>query len=366
MAIITHEEFMNKIAILNPQFDVISEYKGYRKPITLRCKKDGYIWTTTPDCILNGKTGCPVCSNNVIVKGINSLADTHPSIAKLLNNYEEAYLYSYGSNKKVEFRCPYCGNISSHTIKDVVRNGYTCKKCGDNISFPNKVMFNLLSQLHIEFENEKKFDWGNQYKYDFYIKEINCIIELHGMQHYERPISKKSKRTLEQEKENDKNKKELALKNGIDNYIVIDCRYSDIEYIKENINKSLLSDLYDLSNINWNNIVYHSEKSFLIKACELWDIGIHSTKYIGILLKKDRTTIHKYLSQGSKIGLCTYDPKTSVKLSKEFRNNIPNIFQDSSGNATAFLLDKNKISQDDLFQKCGIELGIVESEVNEN
>ena len=39
---------------------------------------------------------------------------------------------------------------------------------------------------------------------------------------------------------------------------------------------------------------------------------------------------------------------------------------DSSGNATAFLLDKNKISQNDLFQKRGIELGIVESEVNEN
>ena len=39
---------------------------------------------------------------------------------------------------------------------------------------------------------------------------------------------------------------------------------------------------------------------------------------------------------------------------------------DSSGNATDFLLDKNKISQNDLFQKYGIELGIVESEVNEN
>ena len=39
---------------------------------------------------------------------------------------------------------------------------------------------------------------------------------------------------------------------------------------------------------------------------------------------------------------------------------------DGSGNATAFLLDKNKISQNDLFQKYGIELGIVESEVNEN
>ena len=37
----------------------------------------------------------------------------------------------------------------------------------------------------------------------------------------------------------------------------------------------------------------------------------------------------------------------------------------SSGTATAFLLEKNKISQEELFQKCGIELGIVESEVNE-
>lgn len=39
---------------------------------------------------------------------------------------------------------------------------------------------------------------------------------------------------------------------------------------------------------------------------------------------------------------------------------------DSSGNATAFLLDKNKISQDELSNIFGIELGIVESseEVN--
>ena len=38
---------------------------------------------------------------------------------------------------------------------------------------------------------------------------------------------------------------------------------------------------------------------------------------------------------------------------------------DSSGNTTAFLLEETKISQEELFQKYGIELGIVESEVNE-
>ena len=36
---------------------------------------------------------------------------------------------------------------------------------------------------------------------------------------------------------------------------------------------------------------------------------------------------------------------------------------DDSGAATAFLLDKNGISQNNLFQKYGIELGVVESEV---
>ena len=34
---------------------------------------------------------------------------------------------------------------------------------------------------------------------------------------------------------------------------------------------------------------------------------------------------------------------------------------DSSGNVTAFLLDKNKISQDELSNRFSIELGIVES-----
>ena len=37
---------------------------------------------------------------------------------------------------------------------------------------------------------------------------------------------------------------------------------------------------------------------------------------------------------------------------------------DSSGNATAFLLDKNKISQNELSNRFSIELGIVESSDN--
>lgn len=43
-------------------------------------------------------------------------------------------------------------------------------------------------------------------------------------------------------------------------------------------------------------------------------------------------------------------------------NNKIKIQANDSGTPTVFLFDKNNISQDELFQKTGIELGIVESE----
>lgn len=46
-----------------------------------------------------------------------------------------------------------------------------------------------------------------------------------------------------------------------------------------------------------------------------------------------------------------------------YENEIKITF-DSSGTPTAFLLPKNHISQDELFEKHGIELGVIESEVN--
>ena len=44
-------------------------------------------------------------------------------------------------------------------------------------------------------------------------------------------------------------------------------------------------------------------------------------------------------------------------------NNKMRISIDDSGNATAFLLEEKEISQDELFQNFGIELGITGSEV---
>ena len=46
---------------------------------------------------------------------------------------------------------------------------------------------NILNELNLSFEKEKTFDdlvWKNKLKFDFYIDELNCLIEFDGEQHY--------------------------------------------------------------------------------------------------------------------------------------------------------------------------------------
>ena len=56
-------------------------------------------------------------------------------------------------------------------------------------------------------------------------------------------------------------KQNLALINGIENYIIIDCSKSDLDYIKPNILKSKLNEMFDLNNINVHEqvlLVFHN------------------------------------------------------------------------------------------------------------
>jgi DNA-binding CsgD family transcriptional regulator len=232
-------------------------------------------------------------------------------------------------------------------------------------------MFNVLDQLNIQFEYQKSdFLWSKNVKhdnsrlcgdkrYDFYVPLINAIIETHGSQHYDKKF-KMDEKDLKEIKENDLLKKSIAVKNGISNYITIDCSKSELYSTKNNILDSELSKLLDLSNVNWlkcheyacKNLVkevcnlyqrkiklvdiqdqlkisittiinylkqgnilgwcnYQTQNDRAIEklqiACDYWNSGFKSTIEIGRLMSMNRDTIGKYLRQGSKIGLCDYN-----------------------------------------------------------
>lgn len=265
---------------------------------------------------INNFVSGEICLDNITCNQCNSISITHPHLIEFLVNKEDAYKYSVGSNKKITMRCPNCHYEKKLTLNKLTNRGFSCTKCSDKISYPEKFVFNVLEQVlgqeFIPQLSKTTFKWCDKYKYDFYIDKINCICETHGIFHYEDNSDWKA--LLKETEENDRNKEQLAKENGVDNYVVLDCRYSDIEWIKNSV---MISDLPKLlnfkeSDIDWLKCHEYACISLVKVACDLWESGVKDTLIIADKLKLCRETIVRYLKQGVKLNWCDYNPKIEM------------------------------------------------------
>jgi len=245
-----------------------SEHKSEQKSI---------IHFTTRDA---RKESCNQC---------NTISVTHPEYTKFFVNKEDTLKYSAHSNKSVLMKCPNCKHEKMMNIHNLISQGFACPRCSDGISYPEKFIFSLFEQICVNFKtqlNNKIFSWCSKYKYDNYIRKIDCIIELHGMQHYEE-VTGNWKFTLQETQNNDFDKEWLAKLNKIKNYIVIDCRYSDLEWIKNSIMRSNLPKLLNFkeSNIDWLKCHESGYKSLVKIVSSLWQDGTKNVLQIAEILK---------------------------------------------------------------------------------
>jgi len=260
----------------------------------------------------NGSINCIQC---------NTISITHPELVKFLVNKNDSLKYTIGERKKLTVKCINCGYEKKMYLYNLIRQGFGCPKCSDGIPYPEKFIFNILEQLlNDNFKvqlSKKDFKWCENYRYDFYIDKINCIIETHGLQHYEEHINGNWNRnkSLKDIQENDKIKEQLAKENGITNYIVLDCRHSELEWIKNSIMNSKLPRLLNFKekDINWLKCHEHACNSNIKKASDLWNSGIKSTSQIAYILKVHISTVIRYLKQGTKLEWCDYNPKEEMK-----------------------------------------------------
>jgi hypothetical protein len=251
-----------------------------------------------------GGQECPYCMGKKVLIGFNDLFTTHPNVADLLHDSSIGYKRSFGSNKTEEFKCKDCDTIAKKKICEVVIRGFHCPKCSDGLSYPEKFMYSILSQLKIDFETQKQFEWSKKKRYDFYIKEPNTIIEVHGEQHFK---FTGFNRTLEEEIVNDKIKMELAKNNGITEYIVINCSQSDLMFIKNNVYNSNISNIYNLDNVDWAQCNEYATNSLIKSASDLWNQGVKSTGKISEILNIHSSNIIKYLKKAVEFGWCDYE-----------------------------------------------------------
>lgn len=280
--------------------DKSSSSRGY----IVRCSNDDHEYPVTEYNLAAGH-GCPLCTNQVVVKGVNDMATTNPKTLEYVANKEDAFKYTYKSDKSILFKCPDCGYEKIMKISDFERDGFSCNKCGDGISYPNKFAFNLLEQLNIDFKPEYTPDWIKPMRYDFYFELGNkkYILEMDGGWHEkDNTLSGKSK---EDAINDDLYKNNEAQKHNIE-VIRVECSESTLVLIKDNILKSRFSEIIDLSIVNWLECEKFTCTSLVKTACDYWNSGIHSCLEISKIMKLNNNTICRYLKKGSKLGLCTY------------------------------------------------------------
>lgn len=291
--------------------DIYKVTKGSRKKACWVCGL-GHEWATRINHRNNG-SGCPYCTNQKVLVGHNDMWTTNPKLASLLANPDDGYKYTQGTKQMVDWKCPDCKSIlKKKSISQIKNNRLSCSNCGDGLTYPEKFMYGLLKYLDCDFKYNQMLPWSQRKQYDFYIPSLNIIIETHGGQHSGNGFNTIGGRSLKEEQENDKLKRDLAFLNGIEHYIEIDCAKSDFEYIKANILKSKLKDILDLNSVDWISIEKSALTNYVKICCDLYNDGVF-IKDISKFLKISTSCVATYLKKGNNVGWCNYDIKEIKK-----------------------------------------------------
>lgn len=303
-----------------------------KKEIWIKCDNVTHPdYKTNPDKFVLGNR-CPVCSNKKNIAGINDIATTHPQFVKYFKDKTDATKYSIRSGKYTWFVCPVCGNEKYTNIDAAFHSGhYACTSCGDGVSYGNKFVYCFLKQLQNKYtfilNPEKVFEWSKRVgktltkrRYDFYINDgEDMIIEAHGRQHYEHGFDLTcGGRSVEEEQENDLLKYNLAIQNGVceSRYIVLDCRESNCDFIKQSILTSNLPALLHFNeyDIDWERCHQFATSNLVQEACRMWLSGVTALKDIANKLGISTSTASNYLYQGDKLGLIIYESKINKPI----------------------------------------------------
>lgn len=224
---------------------------------------------------------------------------------------------------------PFLWKYYEKKISYISKYGVTCPRCDDGYSYPNKFIYNSLLQIENQLDfldREYRPDWCKyKYKdkncygiYDIYFEKNNkkFVIEMDGgLGHGNRSYTN-SKTNRDELIFRDKEKDRLASEHNI-KVIRIDCNYETndrYQFILNNILKSELSNILDLSKVNFNQSNTQSQQSLFIKAVELWNLG-ENISQIKSELHIHESTVTSYLKSALKYNMCDYSVKESRRRS---------------------------------------------------
>ena len=140
------EKWKNECSEKLKTVEILSEFLGNSKEITLRCKICGHVFKITPYDFKRKKTrGCKICDNNNRRKKENVFIEN----VKLNNeHFEDLIIGKYISKrKKIKCICKLCGN-EFESLPYSLEHGTGCPKCSFGRKKTNKQFINELKECH--------------------------------------------------------------------------------------------------------------------------------------------------------------------------------------------------------------------------
>lgn len=142
----TEDEFVSRLADVNPNLDLVSGYTMASEKALFKCRVCGHEWSVAPTSLLRG-SGCPEC-------GKTRLSEMHQkSPEEYARQFAEAnktlrLLSEYkGSDKHVEVECTVCGYRWSTSAQHLL--GDTgCPKCAGNMQLTNDEFLERISAIN--------------------------------------------------------------------------------------------------------------------------------------------------------------------------------------------------------------------------
>ena len=231
-------DFVNKSKELNGEkYDYsLVEYINSHTAVKILCNTCNNIFQQTPSSHLRG-SGCNICAGN-------QKSNKEEFVIKAQKIHIDKYNYDLveyvNNNTKVKIKCNTCDTIFEQRPNNHL-HGDGCPKCNESKG-ENRVA-KYLSEKNIKYTRNKIFKtlkYKSYLKPDFYLDDLNLLIEYDGEYHYKAirgSTPEEKQKNLEDCQRRDKIKNEWALRNNIP---LIRIPYWDFDRIEELIEAFIL------------------------------------------------------------------------------------------------------------------------------
>lgn len=160
-------------------------YKGSTEKSIFTCHEHG-DFEQEANSHLQG-IGCPKCCNEG--KRLRFLLTQEEVIKRFIEVHDDLYGYNNVDYKGIDTCVIIDCKVNDHGEFEQTPYlhliGHGCPKCKS--SKGELALIKIFKKHNINFKHQFKFDKYKKLRYDFYLKDLNLLVEFHGGQHY-KPI----------------------------------------------------------------------------------------------------------------------------------------------------------------------------------